>query len=192
MSLNNVYKKYFQKSTMFLYPLLKIKQGSSIVPIQTYMRWIDMYELGDCKLICVYHKRDDKEFKTFEKKFLLSNPLFYDYHLLPDDKVAYVFDISKDSHDYHKIQHGKYSELSSEFKFKVLNFFNANPHNQAYIDSYLYPDKYFGLYADLLNCNVDILINVGELCSCPDMEQETLLSKVIKLEIKDNCLNLSK
>ena len=177
---------------MFLYPLLKIRKGASIVPVQTYMRWDGMYELGDCKLICVYHKRDDKEFKEFEKRFLLSNNLFYDYHLLPDNKVAYVFDFSEHSHDYAKIKSGKYSELSSEYKFKVLNFFIANPHNQAYIDSYLYPDKYFGLYADLLNCDIDLLLEVGQLCSCPDMDQETLISKSIVLEIKDNCLNLSK
>jgi hypothetical protein len=192
MDLDNVYKNYFQKSKLFLYPLLKIRQGASIVPIQTYIRWISSYELGECKLVCVYHNRDDKEFKDFEKRFLIGNELFFDYFLLPSKMVAYVFDFSNYAHDYRKICLGKYSELSSEFKFKILKFFNLNPHNHAYVDSYLYPEKYFGLYSDLLNCDMELLIKVGELCSPPDMNEETLLSKPIHLVITDNCLNLSK
>jgi hypothetical protein len=151
---------------------------------------MDMYELGDCKFICVYHNRSDKEFKDFEHKHLLSNPLFYDYFLLPEDMVAYVFDFSGHPHEYHKIAHGKYSELVSEFKFKILNFFNANPHHHTYMDSYLYPKKYFDTYSDILNCDMELLVRVGELCSPPDMDQETLISKPIQLEITDNCLNL--
>ena len=192
MSLDNVYKNYFQKSKLFLYPLLKIKQGASIVPVQTYIRWVGSYELGECKLVCVYHNRDDKEFKEFEKRFLIGNELFFDYFLLPSKMVAYVFDFSNHPHDYRKICLGKYSELSSDFKFKILKFFNLNPYNHAYVDSYLYPEKYFGLYSDLLNCDMELLIKVGELCSPPDMNEETLLSKPIHLVITDNCLNLSK
>jgi hypothetical protein len=192
MTVENVYGKYFQKSKLFLYPLLKIRQGISIVPVQTYMRWLDMYELGDCKLICVYHKRSDDEYKRFEEKHLLSNPLFYDYFLLPDNMVAYVFDFSEHIHDYYKIAHGKYSELSSNFKFKVINFFSSNPIHSAYVDSYLYPDKHFNLYSELLNCNIELLMEVGELCSTPDIDQETLISKAILLEIEDNSLHLLK
>lgn len=192
MDVKNVYEKYFQKSKMFLYPILKMRQGSSIVPIQTYMAWQDMYELGDYKLICVYHNRKDAEFKAFEDKHLLSNQLFYDYFLLPDDMVAYVFDLSEYSHDYRLIALGQYSELSSEFKFKVINFFSSNPHHAAYIDSYLYPERHYYTYAELLNCDVDILVNVGQLCSPPDFSQETLLSKPMEVRIEDNSLHLSK
>jgi len=192
MDIKNVYDKYFQKSLMFLYPLLKIRQGNSIVPIQTYMAWEDMYELGDYKLICVYHNRKDSEFKSFEERFLLSNKLFYDYFLLPDDMVAYVFDMSEYSHDFRLIVLGQYSELSSEFKFKVINFFASNPHNAAYIDSYFYPERHYYTYAHLLNCDVELLVSVGQLCSGPDIGQETLISKPIKVTIEDNLLHLSK
>jgi hypothetical protein len=192
MGVNNVHKKYFQKSMMFLYPLLKIRQGSSIVPVQTYMRWEDKYELGDNKLICVYHNREDAEFKKFERERLLGNELFYDYFPLPENMVAYVFDMSEYSRDYYKIANGRYSCLTSDFKFKVIRFFAGNPHHANYIDSYLYPDVHFYDYAELLNCSVELLKEVGELCSPPDMNQETLLSKPILLEITDNCLHLLK
>lgn len=192
MSISHVYNEYFQKSKMFLYPLLKIRQGHSITPIETYVRWYDMYELGECKLVCVYHNRQDEEFKSFEKRYLLSNKLFYDYFQLPENMVAYVFDFSEHSHDFRKFVLGKYSEFSSEFKFKIVNFFATNPYQSNYIDSYLYPDNYFHDYAELLNCNVEMLMNVGELCSPPDIDQETLISKPIEFKIEDNSLHLSK
>lgn len=192
MDIKNVYKNYYQKSKLFLYPLLKIRQGNSIVPIETYLRWQDMYELGDNKLICVYHNRSDVQFKKFEETHLLSNPLFYDFHLLPEDMVAYVFDFSEHSRDYYKVARGCYSQLSSEFKFKIINFYSGNPIQAAYIDSYLYPEKHYELYSDLLNCEMDLLISVGELCSPPNMDNETLISKPIVLEISDNYIHLSK
>ena len=192
MEIKNVYGKYFQKSMMFLYPLLRIRQGSSIVPIQTYLAWEDMYDLGDYKLICVYHNRHDQEFKKFEEKFLLSNPMFYDYFMLPDNMVAYVFDFTEYSRDFYKVANGVYSQLSSEFKFKVINFYSGNPHNAAYIDSYLYPEKHFHQYSEILNCDVELLVEVGELCTPPHMESETLISKPIILELSDNCIHLLK
>lgn len=192
MDIKNVYEKYFQKSKMFLYPLLKIRQGNSIVPIQTYMAWKDIYELGDYKLICIYHDRKDPEFKSFEERFLLSNQYFYDYFILPDETIAYVFDLSEYSHDYRLIALGQYSELSSEFKFKIINFFSSNPHHAAYIDSYLYPERHYYTYAELLNCNVDLLMSVGQLCSAPNLQEEILISKPIQLKIEDNSLHLSK
>jgi len=192
MDINNVYKAYYQKSKMFLYPLLKIKQGSSIVPVETFLRWEDLYELGDNKLICIYHNRKDAEFKKFEERYLLTNALFYDYFLLPDNMVAYVFDFTEYSRDFYKVVRGAYSNLSSEFKFKIINFYSGNPYHAAYIDSYLYPEKHFYQYSELLQCDVDLLVEVGELCSPPNLDNETLISKPILLEISDNSIHLLK
>jgi hypothetical protein len=192
MGFTTIYRRYFQKSKLFLYPLLKIRQGSSIVPVETYMRWEDKYELGDNKLICVYHNRSDAEFKTFERDKLLANELFYDYFVLPEDMVAYVFDMTEHSRDYYKIANGRFSQLSNEYKFKIIRFFSGNPHHAKYMDSYLYPDQYFSEYAELLNCTVELLEEVGELCTPPDMDKETLLSRPIVLDITDNCLHLLK
>lgn len=192
MNITDVYRNYYQKSKLFLYPLLRIRQGSSIVPVETYLRWTDKYELGDNKLICVYHNRPDQEFKKFEEKHLLSNPMFYDYYLLPDNMVAYVFDFTEYSRDFYKVVNGVYSQLSSEFKFKIINFYSGNPHNAAYIDSYLYPEKHFYQYSEILNCDVELLVEVGELCTPPNIDRETLLSKPIVLELSDNCIHLLK
>jgi hypothetical protein len=40
--------------------------------------------------------------------------------------------------------------------------------------SFLFPSEYFERYAHLLNVPVELLHEVGELCSHPDMNQETM------------------
>ena len=62
MALNGVYKKYFQKSKVFLYPLLDIPRGSKALPTETYMSWEDKYTSEDAKFICVYNTIVDPEY----------------------------------------------------------------------------------------------------------------------------------
>jgi hypothetical protein len=40
------------------------------------------------------------------------------------------------------------------------------------MESYLYPEKYFKKYAEILMIDVDILKKVGELCEKYDQEKE--------------------
>jgi hypothetical protein len=138
----------------------------------------------------LYHLRDDKEFKMFEEKMLLNNPLFDTFFELDNDFGAYVFDFSDHKSDYKKIINGKYSLLSSEYKRTILNFFKNHSRHHAYVESYLMPARYFNNYADLLAAPADkasmvrLLKNVGELCSLPDLTQEklTVKEKVINFE----------
>jgi hypothetical protein len=48
----------------------------------------------------------------------------------------------------------------------------------------MFPEKYFSLYAQLLHVSEELLIEVGELCSKPDLEKENLVATVIDLENK--------
>ena len=47
MKLNTLYSKYFQKSKVFIYPLLGIKKGKKIVPKETYFIWNDEISIED-------------------------------------------------------------------------------------------------------------------------------------------------
>ena len=58
----SLYKEYFQKSRIFMYPLLGMKRGSSVTPIETYIAWEGVYEAHDAKLVCKYYLRNDPEF----------------------------------------------------------------------------------------------------------------------------------
>jgi len=171
-------KQYIQKSRIFLYPLLGIKRGSSTTPVQTYLVWEDEYDVNDYKFIAVYHMRDDAEFRDFEEKRLLGNPLFTgEFHELEDGNAAYVFDMKSYQKEFKLIVHGKYSMLSTEFKNTILKFFKSHQSHHAAIKSYLMPDKFMADYAKLLNVSESLLKEVGELCSLPDLDLEKLKVK---------------
>ena len=78
MKLNTLYSKYFQKSKVFIYPLLGIKKGNKIVPKETYFIWNDEISIEDMKLVCLYDIKDTKEYIDFEKT-LLNHPRLCDY-----------------------------------------------------------------------------------------------------------------
>lgn len=192
MALNSVYKKYFQKSKVFLYPLLGIKRGVSVVPVETYFSWEGYYNSEDMKLICVYDIRKDEEYVLFEKNTLLKHNRLSDY-IKVNSQAIFTFDFSDMGDDWFHLINGRYSKISLELKQKILNFFDKYSGNYAYIHSYLIPEKYFSNYAELLDVEPEMLIKVGELCSIPDTAKETLQMEVADLEnINEKLLNLSK
>ena len=188
MKINSLQSTYVQKSRMFLYPLLGIRRGVSVTPIQTYMSWKNVYDIIDNKLIVVYHLRDDEDFKKFEEKVLLGNKLFDNFFELEDGTGAYVFDLSSYKRELKCIINGKYSKLPDEYKRRVLSFFRNHHRHHASISSYLNPHMYYDDYAELLNISKDILLEVGELCSLPDLNSETLSvkEKVLNFESVNN------
>lgn len=193
MALNSIYKKYFQKSKVFLYPILGIKRGSNVVPIETYICWKGYYNSEDMKLICVYNINKNDEYDLFEKDVLLKHNRLFD--LVKIDSVAVLtFDFSDLGDDWNHFINGRYSKISLDFKKTILNFFDKYSGNYAYMHSYLIPEKYFNNYADLLGVDTDMIIKVGELCTKPDLDKETLILEIADLgNIDQNkLLNLSK
>ncbi len=190
MALNALYKKYFQKSKIFLYPLLDIQRGS-IVPIETYISWNSSYNSEDMKLICVYNIKDAKNFESFEKHVLLKHTRLCDYVRIDTDHTVFTFDFSDLEHDWNMFIDGKYSLMNNEIKRKILNYFDKNSGNYAYIESYLFPKKYVKKYAELLDVSVHLLMSVGELCDKPDLDRENLLIEVADLQnLNDSRLSL--
>lgn len=190
MKIDSLYRDYIQKSRLFLYPLLGIKRGVSVTPIQTYMAWGDKYCFTDSKLVCHYHMRDDHDFKLFEDVKLLSSPLFHDHHLLEDGTGIYVFDFSSQGDEFWKVVTGNYSELNKENKSKILNFFRGANTHYAYIESYLEPQKYYGMYSEILNVKIEHFKIAKELCDKPDLEKEDLKLALEIMNSKNNTLNL--
>lgn len=184
--LKNVYSKYFQKSRVFLYPLLGIYTYRSILPIKTFVQLEGYLGLDSVKLIALYHLRDDKEYTSFEKKFLLGNSLFCGFEEVESDdgvkKGIYIFDLSDYSSDYMHFLDGKYSKFSEYSKSCITKYFE-NGQFKEYIDSYLYPEKYYTDYSVFLDCDVKSLQEAGELCDKPDLIQEKLTAKIIPVNI---------
>ena len=175
-----LHTKYAQKSRFFLYPLLGIKRGSSVVPIESYISLIGHVKPEDKKLVCLYHLRDDLEFRQFEKSKILNNPKFLDYHEVSDQKCVYIFDLSDEGNVWDCFLTGKYSQINVQAKIKILNFFNNHPGNRDLVNSFLNPEGYFEIYANLLDVPISVLKEVGELCDLPNIEEETL-----KIDVKE-------
>lgn len=191
MVIKTLFNDYVQKSRLFLYPLLNIKKGGSVTPIETYVSWKDQYDITDYKYICVYHLRNDPEFRMFEKLKLIGNPLFYDFKQLEENQGAYVFDFSDAKEDWDNFIVGHYSKLSDAHKSSIKAFFKNSGSSYSYMESYLHPDRFYKMYAELLAEKKDraemeeSLKAAVELCDKPDWKLETLIAKVKDLEIRN-------
>lgn len=181
MSIKSLYREYFQKSRIFLYPALEIKRGgnspSSITPIETYISWNDTILPKDRRLICLYHLRNDPQYKQFEKTRLFGNKLFEDFREVEGDKAIYIFNFEQNNSDWNNFLEGRYSHISTDLKKKILTFYRDSNSNSIYVDSFINPNKYYDLYAELLGVDIKILKEVEELCSRPDIIKETLILK---------------
>jgi hypothetical protein len=183
MAIKTLYRNYFHKSRVFLYPLLDINR-KSINPIQTYISWEDQIDPEDMKLICLHHIRDDIEFRQFEKLKLLGNKLFHSFIELEDNKGLYIFDFSEYKKDWNHFLNGKYSLLSPGVKKCIKDYFRGNADHFVYIESYLEPQKYYNLYAELLNVDAHVLKEAVELTDKPLLEKENLLLTFKTIEFK--------
>lgn len=185
MTIKKIHKDYFQKSRVFLYPALDIRKGSKIIPVQTYIAWEEVIQPSDRKLICLYKMQDTEEFRVFERAKLLNNKRFCDFMRTTDDQGLYVFSFEKDKGDFDKFLKGKYSKISAPLKASIEKYYGADTKSYEFVMSYLYPEDYFHVYADLLNVDVSILRDVGQLCAPIDLDKETLKMSVENLEIPD-------
>ena len=129
------------------------------------------------KLLCAFKETNIPEFAHFEKSVLQESEFFIDFIELEDNKVIYRFDLKKYKEDIFQFMNGKYSAFSEDTKTIIVEYYSANKYTKEYILSYFYPERYFEKYAFLLNVEVALLKDVGELCNPYDPLQETLCLK---------------
>lgn len=182
-NITSLYKDYFQKSKIFLFPVLNIKKGGSVTPIETYTSWTNNYDFDDCKLMCVYHLRNDDEFRMFEKAKLIGNKYFHDFKQIENNNGVYVFDLKSIYHEWRCFIKGKYSKMSVDHKRTICSYI-GNTANLPYVQSFLYPENYFKMYSEMINIKESVLREVGELCDPPNVEKETLTISIKDLEFK--------
>jgi hypothetical protein len=171
--MDKLYSKYFQKSRSFLYPCLGIKKASYISPSGTYISIEGFIGADEAKLICTFKNDKSDGFKSFENQMLLSNPLFETKYQIKDYNV-YVFSLEIYKSDFFNFLLGKYSKLSTVLKKAIKSYYGDNSAEYKFIETYLNPEKYFESYAKLLNVDLELLKQVGELCDACDLDKETL------------------
>ena len=181
--IKSLHEGYFQKSKIFLYPALMIPRGTSVTPICTYTAWDGYCKHEDYKFMCLYHLRDDAEFKKFEKTRLFNSSCFYEFYELEGKKGMYVFDYSSYKQDWDYFLEGQYSKFSLSLKSSINLYYINSKKNFIYVDSYINPAMYMEIYSELLGCDVKILEQVGELCDKPNLKKETSHMNVKELNI---------
>jgi len=177
---NGGYTEYFQKSKVFLYPLLRIKKNVPFTPAETYICWDGVYDLKDVKFLCVYNTEMNDRFKAFESN-LKQNVLFEEYHKLSSDTHLYVFDFKPFKRDFDSFVEGKYSKFTAISKDTIQEFFGNNGKIASFVTAFLFPDIYHGEYAKELNVPMSVIESVYELCNKPDITKETLYEKLSEM-----------
>jgi len=181
--MNDIYRKYFQKSFTFLYPLLRIKKRSKFKPFQTYIIWEGIHDENARKLICIYDREDSEQWATFEKEELISH-MMLDYCLpLDKSKIAYVFDFNIFKDDFDNFINGKYSKMSKHAKQILTDYYGIHTPEWVFIESYVFPEVYFDKYAEILEIDVKNLKKVGELCDMYDPEKEKCPAKYPEINL---------
>jgi hypothetical protein len=180
MPLNEIYRKPFKKATIFLYPLLGIAKGVLATPESIHVEMENVIEKEDMKLICVYNTTISN-FESFASKVLTTNVHFLERIQINDSQCAFIFDLSRYEKTWNAFLNAKYSQFEENSKKLILKYFRDNTANVIYITSYLYPEKYFHDYARILLVDVELLMEVGELCSKPNFEEEKLKIKSLAL-----------
>lgn len=176
--LKKLYGKYFQKSKSFLYPLVGIKKDSLYAPIQTYMAWDGIFSITDQKLIATYYVRDDEQaWDSYLLNTIMKNKFFSEYHELDEEILAVSYDLSLMADDYQKVLFGQYSKLSKILKGRIREFYGYNSPEWAYMESFLFPDRYVPMYSKLLDVDESHIRHTGELCDKPNLDSETLKIK---------------
>jgi len=177
--IKEVYKSYFQKSRIFLYPVLGISQNL-VPPHQTYIGW-DGHINPDDKLLVVTYDLKHKSFSLFEKS-VLKHPQLQDFYELDNKLGAYIFYLG-DFPDWELFINGKYSKFSDKTKSKILGQYGTSTANAEYLKSYLNPDEYYSDYSKALGVDEGILRSVGELCSQPNLDREILKATQKQLDL---------
>ena len=182
--LKNLYTEYFQKSKVFLYPLLNIKKGVRFVPTETYMSWEGIHGIKDNHIICVYDVPDKilSAYKLFEDQYIRNNKRFkYTIDLENKNKKAIVFDLSRYKNDINRLIKGEYSKISKRTKEIITEFFGEHGTIAEYVESYLFPTYWHEDYAHLLGVSLETIQKVYELCDKPDLDKEDFKYKSTEL-----------
>lgn len=180
--ITDIYRKYFQKSYNFLYPLLGFKKHKTHKPLQTYVEWEGICDVSSRKLICIFKRLHTEEWIRFEQDYLICHRMLESCLPLDDDLIVYVFNFNTIAEDFDSFCNAQYSKISQNSKKILSTYYGVHTPEWVYMESYLYPEKYFKIYAEILKVDIDNLKEVGELCEKYDLDKETC--KVIQPEVQ--------
>lgn len=175
-----LYDKYFQKSYTFLFPITRISKNSRFNPLGTYIALDGIYKFEDCKLICLYKHDNDSVWNKFKYYNFTVNVKFEKEIVLDEYRSLIIFDLSEFKEDYEFFLQGKYSKFSDTLKQILKDFYKPTSPEWFYIDSFINPAKYFDIYSKLLETDIRVIKEVGELCNKYNEDKEHYTIKILQ------------
>lgn len=172
-SLRRLYVHYFQKSSVFLYPLLGAVYCEETKPKTTLLVYNDRIRLEEPNLAVIFQKTQSTSWKAFERAIIDDPRHLISKTDLPNNGLLCLFDLRAFKEDYTRFLHGSYSKFSDKAKKAILRYYEANKSVNAYVASFLYPERYTKIYAELLDVSPNLLKEVGELCDKYNLRKET-------------------
>lgn len=169
---------YVQKSNIFLFPFLRVQAK----PIETYLRFANVTLPDERLLICLYWTKDDNYQKHKES---IEQSRYYDSTFKDDVFDIITFNLYSIKNEYDNIVKGSYSKCSKNFKV-VISSINKD---QA-IKKCLYPELNYEEFAEVLDCDSELLKG-KELLSPPKNSAEELhVTKQVKEMINNYYLEI--
>jgi len=181
--ISSLYNKYFQKSKVFLFPLLEFPKTKLISSVQTFIIWENRIRQEDCKLVCLYNDVESEEFKDFEMTHVRTSPYFHESYVNSENQGIYIFDMHDYYQDWKYFLKGKYSYYTDNSKLLIKRYYGSKSEEYKYIQTYLNPSDHYKVYSELLGVKEETLKEVGELCDVYDVNKEFLKFTPINLEV---------
>ena len=192
--MNIVYTRYFQKSKVFLYPLLGIKKGYKHVQKNTYVIWDQFFDKNDYRLMAVYDNDNSVDYKVFVDTVLQPLPASHAKFKISESKDLFLFDMARHKHDFDCFYDGRFSQMTVEAKRRIKNYFGSVGRISKYISSFLDPEEFHDDYAEAFNVSHELIQDVYEVCSKPDIDKETFREKTLEVpfDLSDISISLDK
>lgn len=195
-------KVYLQKSRVFLFPLVGIKNDRVFKPMNTYIsskvlispEYPKGITVRDNILIVAYPKsysrgKDKDTWDMFEAEQIVGSPKFMAIHET-EEEFIYTMNMASWSADWKCFLHGRYSLFSEKAKNLVITFrrsyLRAAEHRKLYCYLYPYDEQCINDFAEELGIPTQELMEVKELCSKPDMTQENFKCEALKQSLKQD------
>lgn len=197
---------YIQKSRLFLFPLVGIRNDRVFRPTNTYVssKSLKTYEYPDGirprdHILILCYPREYSQgivadaWSSFESEQIVANQKFLGIHET-EDEFIYTMNMASWSSDWRHFLHGKYSLFSDKAKKMILNFRRAadgssllkpTEHRKLYCYLYPYEEKCVESFAEELGMPTLDLKEVRELCSKPDMAQEGFRCENLKESLNE-------
>jgi len=167
MNIDVLKSGYFQKSQVYIYPLVNLYKDSAYLPNCTYLSWKGVYETSDNRLIAKYVTNIySVNWKNFLTDILYKNPFFEDYSHTPDGSTAVVvFNMTVRKDPFNCVVNGKYSKIDSDMSSLIMCYYGVDKEKWM-------PLRIF-LFVKMRYCwdNED----VQETIEAPDMDKECLV-----------------